>query len=94
MVVVNSNWRFSVDTHNNHLPYRLVTVKPKDKPARQEFQHIGTFYGSLALVLKAMVEYDLREETQDKELDIKEYLDTYQRISVELTNNFNKREEK
>jgi len=94
MINVNERWAFKVDENNNHMPHIRKTVKPKEGEPYDKMVHTGNYFKNLELTLRFMVDYDLREETEGKEMNIKEYLDTYQRISLELTNNFNNREDK
>lgn len=96
MINVNGRWAFKVDENNNHMPHIRKTIKPKKEGEvpYEKLVHTGNYFKNLELTLGFMVDYDLREETDGKELNIEEYLDTYQRISLELTNNFNDRKEK
>ena len=91
MINVNNKWKFEVDTHNNHQPFEYREVENR-KEKTKEFKWVasGKFFCNLGLTLSYMIDCDLREETEGKEINIEEYLDLYQRISLELTNNFNK----
>ena len=94
MINVNERGAFKVDENNNHMPYLSKTVNPKEGEPYNKLVHTGNYFKNLELTLGFMVDCDLREETDGKELNIEKYLDTYQRISLELTNNFNNREGK
>lgn len=94
MISVNERWAFKVDENNNHMPYLNKTINPKEGEPYNKSIHTGNFFKNLELTLRFMVDYDLREKTDGKEINIEEYLDTYQRISLELTNNFNNRGDK
>lgn len=88
MIKINDTWSYEVDSNNNHLPYRMKTVAPKDKEEYDTLKHTGAYLGDLPSLLRYMVKVDLQESTPTIK-NVEDYIDKYEEISVKLLKDFN-----
>ena len=78
-VIIDEDWAFSVDQHNNHLPYRKTKVKPKDGEEYYDWRHTGNYYKNTSLLLKSILDTKVREGLTE-DVTMLSYLTKYEEL--------------